>query len=261
MTKTYTTRSNALRAARKAGLPDDAAQPNTDGSYTVAFSMVEAFTTDGIDPPAQDDVPVVEVEPAVAQVEPAAVAEQPAPAPVAAPGVRPELGQTGIMWLALAVPAADAVGLAVMIANKTGFYVDVTNPATQRLLQTVHPATKGQKAPKADKPAREPKVRAEKQPRAPRAPKTEPSGMAAKIVQMCSRPEGATPTDLNELTNWSKAPWRWLLSNRKGTGFAERFGYSFEASKDQATRGVIYKLTKVRPQAGQTGVSSPEMAA
>jgi hypothetical protein len=84
---------------------------------------------------------------------------------------------------------------------------------------------------KADKPAREPK-----------APKTEPEGKYKLIVDLCCRETGASPQELHEATGWTGAPWKWLLTNPKNTGLAQKYGYDFVASKDG--RNVRYMLVK-----------------
>lgn len=87
--------------------------------------------------------------------------------------------------------------------------------------------------------------------RAPKAPKTAPDGKYATITNLCARPEGASPDELFQATKWNKAPWKWLLSNRKGEGICERFGYSLEVKtsgggKHKTTR---YYLTKLPVEA------------
>ena len=84
---------------------------------------------------------------------------------------------------------------------------------------------------KADKPAREPK-----------AQKTEPEGKYKLIVDLCCRETGASPQELHEATGWTGAPWKWLLTNPKNTGLAQKYGYDFVASKDG--RNVRYMLVK-----------------
>jgi hypothetical protein len=88
---------------------------------------------------------------------------------------------------------------------------------------------------KADKPAREPK-----------APKTEPEGKYKLIVDLCCRETGASPQELHEATGWTGAPWKWLLTNPKNTGLAQKYGYDFVASKDG--RNVRYMLVKQEAQ-------------
>jgi hypothetical protein len=48
--------------------------------------------------------------------------------------------------------------------------------------------------------------------------------MVAKIIALALRPEGVSPAELNTVTEWKVAPWKWLFSNPKGTGYADRWG-------------------------------------
>jgi len=65
----------------------------------------------------------------------------------------------------------------------------------------------------------------------------------AAILKLASRKNGATREELNALTGWSGAPWKWLFANPKGTGYANRHGYHFEVI--QRTSGEIaYKVSK-----------------
>lgn len=68
MTKSFSKKSNAIRAARAAGLPDVAAVPGQNGLWIVSF----AVPSDGVDELASDDVPVVQIE-AIAEPAPVAV--------------------------------------------------------------------------------------------------------------------------------------------------------------------------------------------
>jgi hypothetical protein len=96
---------------------------------------------------------------------------------------------------------------------------------------------------KADKPARGPK-----------APKTEPEGKYKLIVDMCCRETGASPQELHEATAWTGAPWKWLLTNPKGTGLAQKYCYDFVASKDG--RNVRYMLVKQEAQQAEAAYSN-----
>jgi hypothetical protein len=102
---------------------------------------------------------------------------------------------------------------------------------------------------KADKPkptkpakAKKPAKPAKKAP--PARPAGEgPSGMVAEILKLASRKSGITPAELNELTSWQKAPWKWLFQNPKGTGFCDRWSYKLNVVKDDA--GTHYHVTKI----------------
>jgi hypothetical protein len=78
----------------------------------------------------------------------------------------------------------------------------------------------------------------------PKAPKAkEPRGMVVEILKLASRPhKGVSPAELNELTKWKGAPWKWLFSNPKGTGYCDRWGYKLTVI--QGTEGVRYLVTK-----------------
>ena len=78
----------------------------------------------------------------------------------------------------------------------------------------------------------EKKVRAAKADRVPAEPKTAPEGKRAEIVALCRRKEGATRAELIDLTGWSKAPWKWLLSNPQGTGICDRYGYGLKVEHE-----------------------------
>jgi hypothetical protein len=69
----------------------------------------------------------------------------------------------------------------------------------------------------------------------------QPEGKSAECIRLALRKNGVTPAELNEFTGWKLAPWRWLYSNPKKTGWADRFGYKLEVIKDG--RLVHYRLT------------------
>lgn len=79
-------------------------------------------------------------------------------------------------------------------------------------------------------------------PKRTRGDGSKPVGMQALVVELCMRPQGATPAQLKELTKWQGTPWKWFLGNNpKLTGLADRFGYIFEARKG-AGKEVTYFL-------------------
>ena len=84
-------------------------------------------------------------------------------------------------------------------------------------------------AAKADKPAREP------------SSKTEPEGKYSPSRRSVLPRDWASPQEL-AATSWTGGPWKWLLTNPKGTGLAQKYGYDFVASKDG--RNVRYMLVK-----------------
>ena len=70
-----------------------------------------------------------------------------------------------------------------------------------------------------------------------------PSPITADILKLASRKNGVSPQELNDLTQWKGAPWRWNFTNPKGKGYCDRFGYSFEVAKvDGETRYKVAKL-------------------
>jgi hypothetical protein len=72
----------------------------------------------------------------------------------------------------------------------------------------------------------------------------EPRGMVVEILKLASRPhKGVSPAELNELTKWKGAPWKWLFSNPKGNGYCDRWGYDFQVVKGE-DGGVRYLTTK-----------------
>lgn len=141
------------------------------------------------------------------------------------------------------VAAADAKDIALEQANELGCTVYLRDPVSDTVIDKVTPDN----APKAKaKAIREKTAKAAKQAKAKKAPAEKndaaPSGMVAEIIKLACRAKGVTPAELNELTNWKGAPWKWLMSNPKGTGFADRWGYTLETVRDG--RAVTYKMTK-----------------
>lgn len=55
--------------------------------------------------------------------------------------------------------------------------------------------------------------------------------MVLKILALTSRKDGVSPAELNKLTKWKGAPWKWLFSNPKKNGYADRWGYTFRVTK------------------------------
>jgi hypothetical protein len=51
-----------------------------------------------------------------------------------------------------------------------------------------------------------------------------PSGLAARIGKLASRPQGASRSELIKLTGWEKQSWKWYFVNSKDTGFCQRWG-------------------------------------
>lgn len=80
-----------------------------------------------------------------------------------------------------------------------------------------------------------------------KAPTSEgPTGKVAECITLALRPQGVTAKELNELTGWNGAPWRWNFSNPKNTGWAQKHGYDFEAKKENGV--TTYHLTAKAPE-------------
>lgn len=73
-----------------------------------------------------------------------------------------------------------------------------------------------------------------------------PTGKVAECIALALRPQGVTAKELNELTGWTGAPWRWNFSNPKNTGWAQKHGYDFEVKKEGGT--VTYHLSAKAPE-------------
>ena len=70
--------------------------------------------------------------------------------------------------------------------------------------------------------------------------------MVVQILKLASRPKGVTPDELNKLTRWRGAPWKWLFSNPKKNGYCDRWNYKLtilNPDKDNP-RAVAYRVTK-----------------
>ena len=67
--------------------------------------------------------------------------------------------------------------------------------------------------------------------------------MTVEILKLAARKQGVSREELNTLTEWTGAPWKWNFSNPKGTGYCDRFGYKLAilTGKDGETR---YHVTK-----------------
>ena len=155
--------------------------------------------------------------------------------------------------ISFCVANTNAMAIGQLLANKYGVAVRLNDMLTNASLTELSPVVKGTKAPKpakaeklakAPKAPKEPKVAGEKKAREPRAAKLAPSGMRLQIIEACCRKSGATPAYLNDLTKWKKAPWKWLMSNPKGTGLCDRYGYTLTVGRNVDDKGAVYKMTK-----------------
>src|SRR4029077_15217604 len=93
-------------------------------------------------------------------------------------------------------------------------------------------------APKTPRATAKPKAKAAK-PKAKTKPTAEkkPRGRVAEILKLASRKHGVSPAELNTLTNWKGAPWKWLFANPKKNGYCDRWHYSFKVAQiDGETR-------------------------
>jgi hypothetical protein len=156
------------------------------------------------------------------------------------------------------VEAATAQEEAQRAADEVGTTVFLRDPTTDEVLGSASPTQAEQESPardfkteiaalkarhreELDRLAAE--MKAAKPTRAIKAPTDrKPSGKTAELIALALRPEGVTPQELNEVSQWRNAPWRWTFSNPKGTGWAQRHGYQFRAEKGEDKR-VRYFLT------------------
>jgi hypothetical protein len=69
-----------------------------------------------------------------------------------------------------------------------------------------------------------------------------PKGMV--ILKLASRAKGVTPAELNKLTEWKGAPWKWLFSNAKGTSYCDRWGYKVKVLADKDDPPKAYQVVK-----------------
>lgn len=77
---------------------------------------------------------------------------------------------------------------------------------------------------------------------APKAPKA-PRGNVVEILKLSCRPSGVSREELNDLTKWKGAPWKWLFKNPKKTGYCDRWGYSLKITEGKDGE-VRYHTTK-----------------
>lgn len=77
---------------------------------------------------------------------------------------------------------------------------------------------------------------------APKAPKA-PRGFVVDILRLSCRPSGVSRDELNDLTKWKGAPWKWLFKNPKKTGYCDRWGYTLKITEGKDGE-VRYHTTK-----------------
>ena len=108
--------------------------------------------------------------------------------------------------------------------NGSGKPAMKAKPEVTKEQKTMPKIAKTPKAAKAAKPAKATKPAKTNGDR-------KPSGMVIKILAMASRKSGVTPAELNKLTTWKGAPWKWLFSNPKGNGYCDRWNYKFKVER------------------------------
>jgi hypothetical protein len=140
------------------------------------------------------------------------------------------------------VEKKDAKARAQEMANQECKPVTMRHPVSDKALRTVKPTLAAAvSAPQAPGKANG-KAKVAKATKA--APKAKaPRGMVVEILKLASRTKGVSPAELNTLTKWKGAPWKWLFKNPKGNGYCDRWGYSFKVlQQDDGT--VRYQVAK-----------------
>jgi hypothetical protein len=118
----------------------------------------------------------------------------------------------------------------------------VTSPAAKQIDPATRKALARARRKKVVKvPAKTVKAKAAKKQKVTRG--EGPSGRVAEILKLASRAQGASRDELNALTKWKGAPWKWLFSNPKKSGYCDRWGYRLrvEEGKNGEAR---YHVTK-----------------
>ena len=149
-------------------------------------------------------------------------------------------------------PAAKKTdpGIAVMISKApvTKIGNGKINPKARPLIEQaglVDPPAKKKPKPAAKKPKAVKNAKPTKKAKAskPRQRGEGPSGRVVEILKLASRTNGVSREELNALTKWSGAPWKWLFMNPKGTGYCDRWGYTLRVieGKEGETRYVTTK--------------------
>lgn len=142
------------------------------------------------------------------------------------------------------VPGKRALAEARKQADREGTTVVVRDATTDKVLAKVKPNGKATATAKAKGKAKPAKATKAKPAKAKPTAKREPRGKTVKILELAARKGGVTPAELNKLTKWRGAPWRWLFQNPKGAGWCDRFGYKFEVIEPSKGDGrVAYKVT------------------
>ena len=234
MTKTYSSKSNAQRAAK--GIDGATVAQNAAGAWIVTVP---------------NNSPVVVAEAEVA-------ARFAIPAPPIDLVVEPKLSdaefEEPVRQIRSDAVEAPVVATAIPVAVQGGFYlridgdfdtlstaklwagqvakkfktqVTILATATGDFVVTVGEASKA-KAPKAP--------RAPGEPRQPQAARTKPSLLEAKVIEFATAKSGTTREHLTEALK-KNAPWTTILKR-----CAERYGYAYDAAKEG--KKTVYRLTK-----------------
>jgi hypothetical protein len=106
----------------------------------------------------------------------------------------------------------------------------VTDAATARAIAKGR--KKVRKFDTKGKPVKKAKAAKSAKPKATRG--DGPSGRVAEILKLASRAQGVSREELNKLTKWKGAPWRWLFSNPRKNGYADRWGYRLRVEEGKA---------------------------
>jgi hypothetical protein len=203
---TYTTKHNAIRAAKKA-LGNDAI-PTVD-FYVVSEDAIgprgTVTRTNWTWRAKSDPVPTLEPIPAAPEV-------------------------------------ADVVSLvAPVTAEQIAAHQDAAGDAKEAVFEQAAAApAEPAKAPKVKAAAKKISPVTKSEPKAPRGP----IGKTALMIEACCRKGGATPADLRAISGGTGNPWPYVIHNPKGTGWAQRFGYKFENKKVDGKQ--TYFLTPIK---------------
>lgn len=208
MTKIYTTKSNAQRAAKKFDVAQVVA---VEGGFVVRTpeDNMDTEPTKDVNDDVGTTATIDPVEfPALAQ---AALDAEPSQVAPAAEEPEPVL-----MQLRVYVGADYATALAAKVATLVGNPVTVHNATSGTQLMMVQP---GEKQAARTKKAGEPR---------PARDTSQPAGKTAEIIALASREVGVTRKELTAAIGWGdKAPWTQVLKKA-----AERFGYELTIDKD-----------------------------
>jgi hypothetical protein len=80
--------------------------------------------------------------------------------------------------------------------------------------------------------------------RAVRKSSATPTGKRAILIELASRPQGATTDELAAATGWIVAsPWKWEFTRKDGKGAADVYGYDLAIAR-LANGRACYTLTK-----------------